>query len=93
MNRPLLDEDIHPVSEFRANATSFVQQVRRTHRPVVITHRGKSAAVLLSVSDYETLLGKLELVEDVRAAEEQIEQGRGIPHATAQRRVMARLKK
>lgn len=46
MNRPHSDQDIHPLSEFRAKVASFVQQVHQTHRPVVITHHGKSAAVL-----------------------------------------------
>ena len=69
MNRTHLDQDIHPLSTFRAKVASFVQQVHRTHRPVIITHHGKSAAVLLDVSDYESLLDKLELIEDVRNAE------------------------
>lgn len=93
MNRPRLDQDIHPLSEFRAKVASFVQQVHKTHRPVVITHRGKSAAVLLDVSDYESLLDKLELIQDVRDAEKQIDSGEGIGHETARRQLLARLNK
>ena len=93
MNRPRLDQDIHPLSEFRANVASFVQQVHRTHRPVVITHRGKSAAVLLDVSDYESLLDKLELIQDVRDAEKQIDSGEGVVHDAAKRQLLSRLGK
>ncbi len=93
MNRPHLDQDIHPLSEFRARVASFVQQVHRTHRPVVITHRGKSAAVLLDVSDYEALLDRLELVEDVRDAEKQIDGGAGVVHDAAKRQLLSRLDK
>ena len=83
MNRPILDQDIHPLSEFRAKATFFVQQVHKTHRPVVITHRGRSAAVLLDVGDYEALLEKLELAQDVQSAEHQIDKGQGLSHEAA----------
>ena len=93
MNRPRLDQDIHPLSEFRARVASFIQQVHKTHRPVVITNRGKSAAVLLDVSDYESLLDKLELIQDVRDAEKQIDSGEGIAHDTAKRQLLARLNK
>lgn len=93
MNRPHLDQDIHPLSEFRAKVASFVQQVHKTHRPVVITHRGKSAAVLLDVSDYESLLDKLELIQEVRDAENQIDGGDGIAHDAAKRQLLSRLHK
>lgn len=93
MNRPRLDQDIHPLSEFRARVASFVQQVHKTHRPVVITLRGKSAAVLLDVSDYESLLDKLELIQDVRDAEKQIGGGEGIAHDAAKQQLLSRLHK
>ncbi|MEK7383610.1 MAG: type II toxin-antitoxin system Phd/YefM family antitoxin [Elusimicrobiota bacterium] len=93
MNRPHLDQDIRSLSEFRARVASFVQQVHQTHRPVVITHHGKSAAVLLDVSDYESLLDKLELIQDVRDAEKQIDGGEGLGHKTARRQLLSRLSK
>ena len=56
MSRIQLDEDIRPLSEFRANVASFIEHVRETKRPLVITQRGKSAAILLDVAEYEALL-------------------------------------
>jgi prevent-host-death family protein len=91
MNRPLLDQDIHPLSEFRAKTTTFVQQVRRTHRPVIVTQRGKGAAVLMAVGDYESMLDKLELLQDVRDAEAQVDRGQGISQDTAKGRVFSRI--
>lgn len=93
MNRPRLDQDVRSLSEFRARVASFVQQVHKTHRPVVITHRGRSAAVLLDVSDYESLLDKLELIQDVREAERQIDSGEGVVHDAAKRQLLSRLTK
>ena len=45
MSRIRLDQDIQPLSEFRAGVTSFIRQINETHRPLVITQRGKGVAV------------------------------------------------
>ena len=37
MTKVLPTEDIRPLSEFRANAAAFVQQVQGTKRPVILT--------------------------------------------------------
>ena len=83
MKRPRLDKDLKPLSEFRANAAACIQQVQKTKRPLVITHNGKSAAVLIEVSEYESLLDRIDLLEDVATAEAQIDAGKGVPHRKA----------
>ena len=93
MPRLNLEKDIKPLSEFRANVASCLQQVHDTRRPMVITHRGKSTAVLLDVAEYEALVDRLELLEDLQAAERQIEEGHGIAHDEALRTVMMGLRK
>lgn len=84
-------EDIRPLSEFRANAAAFIEQVQATHRPIVLTQHGRSAAVLLDVAEYERLVERVEVLEDIRVAEEQIARGEGIEHEDARRQVLARL--
>jgi antitoxin YefM len=84
-------EDIQPLTAFRANVASFVDQVRQTHRPLVLTQHGRSAAVLLGASDYESLVDELDLLRDIRGAELQIDAGRGIPQDEVERRLTARL--
>ena len=91
MARLVLDEDVKPLSEFRAHVTSCISQVGKTGRPVVITHHGKSAAVLLGVSEYERLMQRMELLEEIREAEDQLAQGRGVSHETALKEVIARV--
>ena len=91
MLRLRLDKDIRPLSEFRANAASLVQQVRETKRPLVLTQRGHSTAVVVDVAEFERLVDELELLRDIRLAERQLEEGRGIPHDEAKARVMAML--
>ena len=93
MTRLVLDEDVKPLSEFRAHVTSCLSQIRKTRRPVVITHHGKSAAVLMGVSEYEGLMSKMEVLEDIRLAEDQLAQGRGVSHETALKEVLARVKR
>jgi antitoxin YefM len=80
MVRIKLDEDVKPVSEFRQNAARFVQQVRETHRPLVLTQHGKSAAVLLDVREYERLVDAIDLMRDVARAEKEIEAGEVVDH-------------
>ena len=88
MKRILLSEDIRPLSEFRANVASYIDKVKKTKRPLVITQRGKSAAVVLDVAEYETLIEKLELLLDIQIAEQQIENGQGINHDEAKNRIL-----
>lgn len=91
MQRLILDKDIKAMSEFRANTASCLQQVQNSKRPVVITHHGKSAAVLIDVAEFESMSQRLELLEDIAAGEAQIDAGKGIPHTTAQKMVLERV--
>ena len=90
MPRPELDEDLRPLSDFRSHVASCIRQVRKTKRPLVITHHGKSAAILLDVSEYESLMRRMEVLEDIRVAEAQLAQGKGVPHESALRQVLGR---
>ena len=65
MQRLILDQDIKPMSEFRAHTAACIQQVQTSKRPVVITQHGKSAAVLIDVSEFEAMSRRLELLEDI----------------------------
>lgn len=73
-------EDIQPLTAFRANVASFVDQVRETGRPLVLTQHGRSAAVLLGAADYEALIEELEILRDVQVSERELAEGKGIPH-------------
>lgn len=90
MQRVLLDQDIKPLSEFRANAAAFIKQVQTTKRPLVITTHGKSAAVLLDVAEYQALIEKGEVLQDIHAAERQLDAGKGLDHKEAKGRVLER---
>lgn len=88
MERIKLDQDIKPLSDFRANITSYIENLRKTKRPLVITQHGKSTAVMLDVSEYENLLDNLEVLKDIRLAESQIDNGEGISHSNAKKTIL-----
>lgn len=92
MKRIDLNTGVIPLSEFRANATQCVAQVRETRRPMVITQHGKSASVLMHVGEYEKLMDRLELLQDVQTAENQLDQGLSVPHAKAKEQLLARVR-
>ena len=83
--------DVLPITEFRANTSSLLSQLRATKRPVVLTQHGRGAAVVMDVSVYEGLLDEIALLRDVRVAEEQIARGEGSPHEEVVARLRARL--
>ena len=91
MQRLILDKDIKPMSEFRAHTASCIHQVQSSKRPVVITHHGKSAAVLIDVAEFEAMSQRLELLEDIATGESQIDGGKSISHNKAQKRVLERI--
>ena len=83
--------DIQPVTEFRANAAQFIEQVQSTGEPVILTQHGRSAAVLLDVESYEGMLDELALLRDVRTAEKQVAAGKVLTHAAVAKKLRARL--
>jgi antitoxin YefM len=84
-------EDVQPLSAFRANAAGFLDQVRETKRPLVLTQHGKSAAVLLDVRQYEALIEEVEVVRDIRQAKAELAAGEGLSHEDVVKELRARL--
>lgn len=93
MSRIHFDQDIQPLSDFRAGAASFIRQVNETRRPIVITQRGKGVAVVLDVAEYESMQEKIELLEEVQKAEAQLSAGLGISTADAKDRILQSLQR
>jgi prevent-host-death family protein len=85
--------DVWPVTEFRANASSVLDQVHATKRPVILTQHGRSTAVLMDVEVYEGLLDEVALVRAVRTGEEELAAGMVIGHEDVEARIRARLGK
>ncbi|PNM63918.1 prevent-host-death family protein [Vibrio mimicus] len=93
MSRIHFDQDIQPLSEFRAGVASYIKQINETRRPLVITQRGKGVAVVLDVAEYEAMQEKIELLEEMRTAEAQLASGLGVSNEDARAQVLGRVKK
>ena len=69
--------DIVPVSEFRQGAAELLKRLRKTRGPVVVTQRGRAAAVLLSVDEYERRERETEILKLLAQGEKEIAAGVG----------------
>lgn len=87
-----VDQDIQSMSDFRSGVSGFVKQVRETKRPLVITQHGKGVAVLLAASEYDAMQEKIELLQAIHAAEQQLVNGKGVEHEAALKQLLAALK-
>ncbi len=58
-----LKEDIRPLSEFKRNTGVILDQLRRSHRPVVLTINGKAEIVVQDAEAYQRMMDLLERIE------------------------------
>ena len=77
-----LDQDIRSLSDFRANAAAFIEHVKTNRRPLIITQHGRSSAVLIDVEDYQKMLDKIRLLEELAAARKELTENQGVEHST-----------
>lgn len=58
----------HPLTDFRHNAKKFIDELRETKTPLVLTINGRAAVVALDVSSFENYQNRIrELEEEVQA--------------------------
>jgi prevent-host-death family protein len=69
--------NIIPVSDLRQDAAKVLKRVRNSREPVVITQRGRAAAVMLSVEAFEQSERDAELLRLLAKGEREIEAGEG----------------
>lgn len=69
--------NIVPITDLRQDATSIVKRVTKSRQPLIITQRGRAAAVMLSIEEYEHSQHELELLRLLAKGEKEIEAGKG----------------
>ncbi|MBD2213542.1 type II toxin-antitoxin system Phd/YefM family antitoxin [Nostoc linckia FACHB-104] len=57
--------DIHSLSSFKRNTLEFIQQMKQTGKPVVLTVNGKAEVVVQDAESYQKLLDTLERLETI----------------------------
>jgi prevent-host-death family protein len=68
---------IIPITDLRQDAAAALSQVRSSRQPVVITQRGRAAAVLLSMEAYERSEHERQLLHLLARGEQEISAGEG----------------
>ncbi len=58
-------EDVIPLSELKINPGKIVGRAQDTHRPILLTSRGRGIAVVQGLEDYERTAEELRFVKAV----------------------------
>ncbi len=69
--------DIMPVTDLRQDAAAALKRVRASKQPIVITQRGRAAAIILSVEAYERGEHERQLLRLLARGEKEIAAGQG----------------
>jgi len=80
-------EDIVPLSDLKVNPGKVVSRVNETHRPVLLTSRGRGVAVVRSLRDYEEETEERAFMQGVVKGLMDLEEGREIRLSEAKKRL------
>ena len=77
-----ITKDIQSLTTFRRRSGDFMKQLRRNKRPVVLTVRGKAAAIVQDAEAYQRLLdiaAQADAEEGIRQGLDDVAHGRTRP--------------
>jgi len=80
-------QDVVPLSDLKVNPGKVVNQVDETHRPVLLTRRGRGVAVVQSLEDYETETEEKAFLRGVVEGLMDLEEGRELDLASVKNRL------
>ena len=72
-------EDVIPLSDLKVNPGKVVNHTKDTHRPVLLTSRGRGVAVVQSLEDYEKQAEDMAFVKAVAQGLLEIQEGKTLP--------------
>jgi prevent-host-death family protein len=56
-------KNIHSLTEFKRNANVYVEQVRSSHSPLVLTINGEAAVIVQDAESFQATIDQLKAVE------------------------------
>lgn len=71
-------EDVVPLSDLKVNPGKVVLRTSDTHRPILLTSRGRGVAVVQSLDDYEKTAEELRFVKAVARGLADVREGRTV---------------
>ena len=69
--------EIVPVTDLRRDAAAVLDRVRRSSEPVVITQRGRAAAIMLSPESFERSENERQILRLLARGDREIAKGKG----------------
>lgn len=69
--------NIIPVSDLRQDAAKLLKKLNKNNEPLIITQRGRAAAVLIGVEAYEKFEHEKELLRILAKGEKEVALGEG----------------
>ncbi len=69
--------DIMPISDLRKDTAAAMKRIKAAKRPLIITQRGRAAAVIISVAAYERSERERELLRQLAQGEREMAAGKG----------------
>ena len=69
--------NILPISDLRQDAANILKRLRENNEPIIITQRGRAAAVIIGVEAYEKSEDDKEILKLLAKGEKEIEIGEG----------------
>ncbi len=75
-----LKEEINSLSNFKRNTSEFIEKLKETGKPIILTINGKAELVVQDAGSYQRLLEvteKLETIEALKPAIEEMKAGKG----------------
>ena len=80
------------VTTLKRKATELLSELSRDKEPILITQHGLPSAYLVDVDSFESLKGRIKLLEGIARGERAIEDGRAVSHEEAKSRMSRWLK-
>jgi prevent-host-death family protein len=77
-----ITQDIQSLTTFRRRSSDFLKQLKKTKRPVVLTVKGKAAAIVQDAEAYQRLLdiaAQADAAEGIRQGLQDVRDGRVRP--------------
>jgi hypothetical protein len=77
-----LATDIHSLTDFKRRTTVFIEHIKQTGHPLVLTLNGKAELVVQDAASYQRLLNVLdqvEAIEGIRKGLKAVQEGRTRP--------------
>ena len=80
------------VTTLKRKATELLSEISRDKEPILITQHGLPSAYLVDVESFESLKGRIKLLESIARGERAVEDGRTLSHEEAKPRMSRWLK-